>query len=205
MRALVKIMLAIASAAILLSLAAGTAGARTRIEISTTAILESARLTFQGENGVEMICDITLHSTLRRLINKIREEVVGLITAILTANIRGTGNPRACTFLTGMEIKYGAILGSLPNGITGILFLILLKFLIESEVLFVRSACLYEGLVSLLGALSRGVLSSLGFVEGRSGVALLRDLIGNGACPRSFAFRGAFTLRPPLTVRLLEA
>jgi hypothetical protein len=205
MRILAKTTLTIASAAVLLSLAAGTSAARTRIEISTTATLASGILTFQGSDNIQIICDVTLHATLRRLIDKIHQTVIGLITSILTANLRSNvGVPRACTVLPHMELKYGNILGSLPNNITGILLLIATRFLIEVEVLLMRAACLYEGLISALGTLTRGVLARLEPSFGNS-VSLLRDLLGNGACARTSELRGAVTLRPSLTVRLLEA
>jgi hypothetical protein len=104
-----RMCVAAALAAFLLLSAAAVANARTRIEVSTTAILLSGRLTFQS-HFFEAVCDVTLHASLRRLIGKTRGEAVGAITAILTAN---QGFNR-CQYLAGMTISYTSISGSLP-------------------------------------------------------------------------------------------
>jgi hypothetical protein len=81
-----KLILTVLAAVIALSLAAGSASSRTRVEVSTTASLVSGRLTFTEEGRDRVISDITLHVTLLRLINKVLLEHVGDVTAVLTAN-----------------------------------------------------------------------------------------------------------------------
>jgi hypothetical protein len=191
-------------AMLLLALAAGPASARTRVEVSTTATLINGRLTFSAEPSEgfpTIICDLTLHSTLLRLINKIRLEHAGDITAVLTANCRNSvGGRTTVRPLVPMSVQYERINGSLPANITGGLLWVRSRFLIESEFIGLRALCLYEGLVgaeSVENPVRRFTLL-------RRLVILLIDLRGSVSCPSLGSLQGTMTVTPSVTIRLLE-
>jgi hypothetical protein len=181
---------AIAAAALF----ASSATARTRIEVSTTAFLMLGRLTFGTELGT-VICDVTFHATLRRLINKIRLEHVGDITSVLTANARNeSGGLGGCDYLPPMRIAYGSISGTLPT-ITGAEF----QFAIGVLWRCIFSECLYFGLSPFEA--NQNPIRTL--TLGREpGIALFRAL--SEFCPSVYRYTGTMTVSPSFTVRLLE-
>jgi hypothetical protein len=189
---------------LLLSLAAGLAGARTRVEVNQTAILIMGRVDIVPDEMFPIIlCDITLHVTLLRLINKVRLEHIGEVTSILTANLgaiggHGMGTPRRCLFLPGMRVQYNSISGTLPN-ITGILLWINTLVLIEISLPITGvSACLYAGLV---GAAGNNPVRSLSILN-EPLMPLFRRL--EGFCPRLVFMSGVLSVVPEVTFRLLE-
>jgi hypothetical protein len=202
MRLVKKALIAAFTAALLLSIATGIAGARTRVEVSTTAVLISGRVDIvpNSEQFPIMFCDVTLHVTLLRLINKVRLEHIGDVTSILTANLGSIGGtPRACTFLPGMRVQYNSIMGSLPN-IMGVLLWINTLVLIEiRREPFVDDACLYGGLVGAAGSNPIRMLSILNAPP----MPLVRAL--RGVCPATAFMSGVLNVTPELTIRLLES
>jgi hypothetical protein len=188
-----KLILAALAAVILVSLAVAPATARTRIEISTTTNRASGRLTFQtAERTQEIICDVTLHATLRRLINKRHGEPVGLITAILTANARAAPNnpPIICRGNAPMELLYGGILGSLPRPTGGIL---LTASNFDTGVFGIR--CNYRATI--------GATSNTNPIR-RATIDPNRIRSSTFGCPEG-SLRGELTFSPEVTMILLEA
>jgi hypothetical protein len=200
MRKITKIITAALAAALLLSLFASTASARTRLEVSTTATLISGRLIFTG-GETTITSDVTLHVTLLRLINKIFLEHVGEITRVLIANTRCSREPCEVIPLVPMDIGYGSIRGSLPTNIRGILLLILAAFLL---LIFNRFAqCLFRGRI---GAESpTNPASVFTPLRGHDLVPLWEDELDPfGTCPERGTLTGTLTARPTITIRLLE-
>jgi hypothetical protein len=202
MRKIIKIIMLALAAVLLLSFASSTAGARVRIEVSTTAALLSGRLTFGGEGGTEVISDVTLHVTLLRLINKIRLEHVGDVTSVLVANCRTLiGAACAVIPLAPMRIGYGSIRGALPRIERGILLYVLAAFLLEIGGV---ANCLYRGLI---GAESPEN-PALFFTILRNGiddlVPLWEDELSFVECDRRGTLAGRLTAVPLITIRLLE-
>jgi hypothetical protein len=190
------------TAALVMALAAGASSARTRVEVSTTAALASGRLTFTPANNIRIICDVTLHITLLRLIEKRLLEHAGAITAILTANPRSDlGGTTRCAPLSGMTVHYGAIGGSLPR-IDSVTLFVRSKFLIFLQDPFrtILAECLYEGLV---GATGPNPISELTPSEGNQVPRIIR-LRNDRNCPEEGELSGTFTVTPTVTVRLLE-
>jgi hypothetical protein len=186
-------------ATLLLSLGVSAAGARTRVEVSTTALLLSGRLTFNPARlfAPDVISDVTLHVTLLRLINKVRLEHVGDITAVLTANCRSAFGA-TCTPLVPMRISYGFIQGTLPR-ITGILLFVSVLFLIETA----GQRCLYEGLVGVLSP--ENPARNFTPLPEADLVALKPELpLTTEDCPERGELIGTFVANPLVTIRLLE-
>jgi hypothetical protein len=195
-----KLLTTAVAAALLFSLTTGTASARTRLEVSTTATLLSGRLIFTG-GETTITSDITLHVTLLRLINKIRLEHVGDVTAVLIAAIRCSREPCEIRWLVPVRIGYGSIRGSLPTNIRGILVFIDAAFLLSMFNGF--SQCLYRGLV---GAESpTNPAATFMPLPGADLVPLWEDTLDPfGSCPERWTFRSSLTARPTITIRLLE-
>jgi hypothetical protein len=198
MRKFVKFVMVGLIAALALSLAAGASSARTRLEVSTTAALISGILIFEQEgSSTTVTCELTLHATLRRLINKIRGELIGHVTAVLFLNCRSNFSSARVVALVPLLIEFLSILGSLPNNIIGIFVLIRGGFLIDS---FIR--CLYFGTIP--GEARENPMRSIRSDE-RTRIPLSRDLGGFPACERNGRLRGTLSVSPGITVRLLEA
>jgi hypothetical protein len=193
-----KLVLTALAAVVALSLAAGPAAARSRIEASTTAVLNSGRLTFNS-NIAQAICDVTLHATMRRLITKIAGEPVGDITAILTANARNSiGAAAACSGLAPMRIAYGSIRGTLPT-ITGGELRVTGAFLVRIG----NAGCLYTGTI---GNISNENPIRTGTIEREPRQRLFRALEEEffRRCPAEGELLGELTFTPSVTLRLLE-
>lgn len=189
-----KIIAVLITAIVGLSVVAGPAWSRTRIELSTTAVLMAGRLTFTTEQAA-VICDVTFHATLLRLINKVRLEHVGDVTAVLTANARSSiGGAATCGYLPPLRIGYGSISGTLPT-ITGGEF----QFTVGVLVTCIFSACLYLG-SSPFRWNENGFRTLV--LEGSPAPPLFTNL--SGMCPLGYAYTGSMTVTPTVTVRLLE-
>jgi hypothetical protein len=189
---------------LLLTLATTVASAIARLEVDTTAMLITGRLTFDEEPAGELpqiICDVTLHSTLRRLINKVRLESAGAITAVLTANCRNSiGAVARATPLTGMTIHYDSIRGTLPT-ITGGLVWVQARFLMETTFLGLAIACLYDGLVGSSSA--ENPVRRLTVL--RTSIPLSQELPESAlACPENGTLQGPLTVTPEVGITLLE-
>jgi hypothetical protein len=169
-----------------------SASARTRIEVSTTAHLVHGRITFTETEGAAQSCDITLHITANRLINKIRGELIGHVTSILTANATAFST---CTLLAPMLVVYDSERGVLPNP-TGGTIRVRGGFLVSNP--FGR--CLYEG--SIPGVSETNPIRNYEVRSAVGDVRLLRNL--GGSCPEEARLTGTMTARPEVTIRLLE-
>jgi hypothetical protein len=189
------------AAVLLLSFATSTAGARVRIEVSTTAALLSGILTFFGEGGVEMRSEVTLHVTLLRLINKVRLEHVGEVTSATFANCSSPFGSCVLIPLVPMRLAFGSIRGTLPRIERGILLYILVAFLL---LIANVARCLYRGLFGvespenparLFRILSNGIDNLL---------PLWEDRLTFSGCERRLTFAGTLTAVPLITIRLLE-
>jgi hypothetical protein len=186
------------TATAVLALTTASAGARTRVEVSTTAILATGRLTFTGTEFAEIICDLTLHATTSRLINKVRGTLAGSITAILTANARSSiGGPTTCMALNNMFALYDSIRGSLPANITGGSLTVTGGFLISVSSIFGRIGCLYQNTI-----LATGGENPIRIVRVQLNDPLFRTL--EGTCPSEGSMVGTMAVAPALTIRLLE-
>jgi hypothetical protein len=200
-----KLFLAALAALLLASLSASSATARTRIEISTTAMLASGRLIFTGGGG-RITCDVTLHITaLTRLINKIRGSLIGRVTSILTANPRSNfGGTTGCAGLVEpvrtMLVLFGSITGSLPDNIRGGRIDVAGGFLISLRVEFlgVNLLCLYDGRIE--GIANENPILRVTVTSPRIPG---RPLPGSDVCPEG-ELRGEMEFNPLVTVILLE-
>jgi hypothetical protein len=206
------------AAVILASLMAAPASAVRRVQVSTTLILVSFNdLRFTGEeSGALISCDVTLHISLLRLIEKVRLSHAGSITAISTADPRSNlGGTTACLPLVGMPVLYDSIRGILPDitgaalwvgettleGRRGQGFLITLRIPFVGEV-----RCLYAGLILVLVTNNRPA-TTVDVEERNSRVSLVTDLRGSIACDRTGRLedeRRPGTIRPSIEILLLE-
>lgn len=206
MRKITRLVVAILAAAIVVSLAAGPAAARVRIEArgGPNILAIARRLTFGGSEGVGIICDVTFHGTIQRLINKRRGEHLGSFTRDLInletcRNSLGIGTTLADA-LTPCLIRYGTITGTLPN-ITGGTLLVDCGFLIEVNAgIFGESRCLYRQVIE--GVATENPILRIAVAP--NVVTLFRDLGGSRPCDPSGELAGLFDLVPLITLTLLE-
>jgi len=199
-----KLVGVVVAALLALSLAAATSSARVRVEVSTTATLISGRLTFAElpDSGFipNIICEVTLHATLNRLIAKVRLTQAGGITAILTANCRNSfGGGATATPLAGMLVFYDSIRGTLPT-ITGGLLWTTSRFLVETSVLGSEIRCLYAGLVGAESTANPVTSQTILPNE----IPLFEEHRGTRRCPERGQLRGTLRVSPEVTIRLLE-
>jgi hypothetical protein len=201
-----KLVLAVLSATILLSITAGSAVALRSISVSSTSIVTQGSETFAGSNGINIICALTLTGTLNRSIPKTRGATIGGITRVDPV---GTGRrPCRTNVLVAAEIVavltlpwtlvYNSILGTLPR-ITGAL-VTAQRFRLLIEVAGQR--CLYEGDWPALGVVEAG--GALTTLTGlRNTLTLVRELpLTTAECAGAFEYRGEqrVTTTPRLTL-----
>jgi len=182
-----KVILTALAAVIVLSVIVAPATARNRVEVSTTAFLASGTHIFTSSAG-NVTCDITFHITARRLISKVEGSEIGQITAVLTNNIRHSGERSGeCTPLPGMSLAYGGITGTLPT-ITGGTTRVNSRFRVEIDGL----SCLVEPSIPVIA------------VENPVG----RGTIGENSSTCAIFVRGrvsgTVSYTPAFTIRLLE-
>jgi hypothetical protein len=184
-----------------LSLLAAPASSRTRIEVSTTAFrVVMSNITYSA-GAVEVICDLTLHSTLRRLFNKVRGELIGSVTSISAGNVRvNRGTNPTCALLPPLSIRYESIRGSLPI-ITGLLAGLEWRWLYGADETFWRVGCLYEGVMGFGSA--ENPIRSWALLRPNT-LGLVRDLTGFGCEPTTDQGVTNPRLSPEVSVRLLE-
>jgi hypothetical protein len=213
-----KLIMTALAAVIFASLMAAPAAAVRRVEVSTTEVLVLIReLRFTGEeSGALISCDVTLHITLLRLIEKVRLSHAGSITAILTANPRSSlGGTTTCLGLRGLPVLYDSIRGTLPD-ITGATLWVgettlegrtRQGFLISLRIPFVGEVrCLYAGLIRVLLPENRPA-GRTNIDETASRVSLAVDLRGSIACDRTGRLEDDGNLgviRPTISILLLE-
>ena len=198
MQRLSKIVWAAFAVVAALSLAAGPAAARNRIEVSTTALLTSGRLTFNSALA-DVICDITLHSTRSRLIDKARGTVIGRVTAILTANARNNiGAAAACAGLP-IELIYDSITGSLPSNITGATINAAGAFLLRVG----NAGCLIRDVVKTISTENPIRRVSLEPSPRQLNTTTLEEEFFR-RCPSQGEIVGQLAVSPEVTLRLLE-
>jgi hypothetical protein len=195
-----KLVTAALAVALFVLLSSGAAGARSRLEVSTTAFLASSRVTFAEERGANIIIDMTLHGTLRRLLTKVLLSSVGAFTSILTANCRRSfGLGCQVTALGPMAISYGSIRGTLPT-IRGVHFQIGVLFLIVE--LDLGRRCLYEGVIGVEAVENPAhILIPL---AGQNLALLAGDRLTLFPCLISEEMNANFAIVPLITFRLLE-
>jgi hypothetical protein len=195
-----RLALSLLGSALAVSLIAMPAMGDTRVEVSTTAFLLMSLpngLTFTA-GSTSIICDVTLHLTVRRLIAKIRDTLWGEVTAVLTANVRSSiGSMPSCAGLTPMFWQYERVGGTLPT-ITEVSLLLFWRWLIRllAPGLF---QCLYFESVQLTGA---NPVERLRIVPRL--IIEPRPLGASEPCPPRATVTGEFRLSPTMTVRLLE-
>jgi hypothetical protein len=198
-----KLVTAALATVLALALASVVASARARVEVSTTAILLSNRLTFAEEGGISAISDLTLHATLLRLISKVNGSHAGDITAVLTANCRtNIGLSCKVRLLPPMGVSYHSITGTLPT-IRSVLLSIELEFLWEREA-FLQYRCLYREVIAV-GSRENPV-RALTFLSAPANLAPLWEdrLDMSFDCPPRGELFGTFTATPSVSIRLLE-
>jgi hypothetical protein len=194
---LTKLIWTALAAAMVLAVAVSPASALRRIEISTTAFLAHGRITFTETGGASQACDVTLHITANRLINKIRGELIGHVTSTLTAN------PTAfttCRPLSPMLVMYNSIAGSLPIIEQGGRLDVRGGFLITNP--FFR--CLFSGTISGTSRTNPVRTLEVSSAAGAISTEVRLELSGAGTCPAEGRLTGTMTSRPEVTIRLLE-
>jgi len=186
------------------ALMSSAATARLRIEVSMTATLLTGRLVFtEPEGGLNWRCDLTLHITLLRLINKVRLEHLGDVTALLTANCRDSlGFRLQLRPLVPMAVGYESIQGMLPT-ISNVRLWILIALLLESGP-FLERRCLYRDLV--MAESNGNPATSFSPVPGSDLTPLWEDRLTSrpGNCLSRKTFTGTLAASPQVTIRLLE-
>lgn len=191
------------------SLTAGTAAARTNVELSPAGAvsLTASRLTFFNINS-SIICDVTLSGVTNRVIRKIEGTFTGVFERDTVANCTSSiGGVASVDFLTERAlggpctIRYDNISGRLPS-ITAALFEIQCGFLMRIESgIFGRIGCLYRG-SSGIGS-SENPFTVLRLLA--SNLALVTDLrLEINACPSQAEISGSFTISPRQRLILLE-
>jgi hypothetical protein len=196
-----RLSLAALTAALLIAVASGPAAARNRIELRPSGRVNfSGRVTFEIE-PVLLICDITLNSTMARLIQKVRNTLVGATTAGRSTNCRDTSSGTAQQiWLYPFTYAFNSITGTLPS-ITGLLLLVIGGFLIEDRTSIGDLLCLYGGTVGIEAR--ENPIRRFTYQAGWR-LALVRDLIGSLPCPSFAILNGLYSWTPEETVTLLE-
>lgn len=164
------------------------------------------------ESGVSISCNWTLRGTLSRaLIPKTRGAQFGSLTAARIANCEGGSFeiPLIDERTRAWPLEYEAILGTLPNSVTGLLLLIE-GFNLKLNIFFEILNCLYQG---NLGALLPTTLNEREDGRGRPAVYTLglarvlaersRLVVGEVGCPSEVGYRGSFATTPTQQFRRL--
>jgi hypothetical protein len=179
------VMLTVAASALL----AGPAAARSRIEVNPTAFSMAGRLIFLSRAG-NVSCDVTLNLTARRLISKVRESQIAVVTAVRIANAASMTVERPiCQFLLPvLPLKYDSIGGTLPM-ILGGRFQFFLAFRFGETF----EPCLYQGNIPVL--FPENPIRTIRFETVR---------LRNETCFSEAELVGEMAVTPNLTLRLLE-
>lgn len=219
-----KLLMAVLTAALVLSLAAGTAAAlRSLSVVGETTVTGSGVVTFtKTGGGVEVICPVTIIKTLARVIAKIENTPLGRIISITTnrpeANCRTNqfGATLTSIRILGIErtekyvLFYESINGRLPEitAINKIIRNLLIGFAFES--ILGNPVCLYEEEAGRRGAKAREELNErqqlIAVTIGENLAVLLREAgtTERELCPREGALRGTIrTTGTPPTIRLV--
>jgi len=202
MRKFTRSMIVALAAMLVVALMSSAATARTRVEVSTTASLLSGRLVFtEPGGGLNVRCEVTLHVTMLRLINKVRLEHVGDVTAVLTANCRDSFGFRAqARPLVPMAVTYETIIGRLPT-IERVRLWIVSAFLLETGP-FLERRCLYRGLV--MAESNGNPAETFTPVERSNIVPLWEDILTRATCFTEGTFSETLRANPAISIRLLE-
>lgn len=164
-------------------------------------------LTFENEFGIPARCPATLRGSLHEgPIEKIEYALFGFITAAAAgACSEGLGTIAATGLNVPWHLAYRSILGTLPSGVTGILFLVEnASFLLRNALLGIE--CLYRGHI---GALLR-VIRLTEIAERNIYRAELISILANdqnltaislngGSCPAGI-LSGTFRLEPQVLI-----
>jgi hypothetical protein len=212
MRLASRVLTASVAILVICAIAVGSAAALRSLSLSPggefTAAIPNLRL--RGNNGTNLICNVTLRGTLVRpaVIEKRAGAAVGGITEGRGSNERRTCRESAfestvrVTVLAErnrpIALTYVAILGTLP-AITGVLIEAARgEFRIDTEI----CTALYQGPVGVLIAFdpATGASGAIKFLEERSVRA--RERTGFG-CPETGTFEGRGSLTPVQTIFLL--
>jgi hypothetical protein len=205
----IRIILTALSAALALSLAAGTASALRSLSLSPagpgTTLTLNGPISFEGNGLGEIICNVTMAKTVSSSIPKVENTLIGRVTDVRIAE------PRTCRVSGGItailrivilgtaaenlwRLFYKAILGTLPS-ITGAQIKleatqVLLEF---SAFLIGLVRCLYEGAIEALARVRNGVIERLTTIEGANRTRLHPAELNSGNCPGEGKFKASLT------------
>jgi hypothetical protein len=204
-----KLLMAVITAALAMTMFATAASALRSLEVGTsTRLVLTGRVTFTG-GEIRVICNTTFEKTLNRAIAKTVGAKVGQVTRVAVEACRAEGGgaerPVIRILNEGVgrlwEINYKSFEGNLPNEISGITYeLRNTQVLLQISIFGVAAGCLYEGTVGVHSVIAGRVIGRLTTTSERPEtveVGLRTDLTGFGACPR----RGRFTASVEPTVR----
>jgi hypothetical protein len=173
-------------------------------------VTATGRITFPGESGLEpqLVCPITMRSTIPRLVAKVRGAEFGRVTSVsfgtraqCTANWPYREPPfQALETVAGKWLQtYQAFLGTLPN-ITGFKYAISPIFIKWNwESFGIPIECLYRGTMNWLLAIERGTVTRATATLGETRLALFS---GSAICPTEYVFQASLSTSR-LTVTLL--
>ena len=190
----VKFVFSTLIAALLLSVGAGGAAARS-FEVSEQRVTGTSRgMVFESSSG-NVTCDVTRVITLhRRTFAKVANTLIGYVTDVRATNCteRSTG---ALTETLPWHVTYGGFSGTLPRITEMRLNVLNVTFLFT----IFGVSCLFAGTGEGRLAVSAGSASTLRLNE-----AVAFNLAAGGFfCPRTYRMRGTLNLSPILMIRLL--
>ncbi|MGN6188150.1 MAG: hypothetical protein ACTHOE_04575 [Conexibacter sp.] len=189
-------LLAVAALAIAAMALAGGSAAAGEFQFRPGGAITGASLgpvTFSG-NGITITCNLTLRGTVTSArVPKVAGTSYGEITSVTIGRCSGG---TASVLGLPWPVVYNAILGTLPEGVTGVSLTIQRTgFLLNT----IGLECLYGGSVtSLLGVTGRNPYTTgLYAIPSGSSVPFVR---GSFLCPRTGTMTGTFGLSPTQTV-----
>jgi hypothetical protein len=184
------VVVAVAAAAV------GSGAAASEFQFSPGGAITGASLgpvTFSG-SGITITCNLTLRGTVTSArVPKVAGTSYGEITSVTVGRCSGG---TASALGLPWPVVYNAILGTLPEGVTGVsLTLQRAGFLMNT----IGLECLYGGSVTSLLAVTgtNPYTTGLYAVPTGSSVPLVR---GSFLCPRSGSMSGTFGISPTQTV-----
>jgi hypothetical protein len=211
MRIRSKLLLAALTAALISTLDAGAASASRSLSVirggrAILAIADGERkLTFEGDNGVQIINSVTLHGSLHGLFSKVSGALLGVINRVTV------GSRELCRSSIGiacdMRVLPGnrherllSFRGTLPRILSVVIEDLRAEFLIQ---LLETPQCLYRGNIGYeLPVAADGRITSM--ESTRTAISLqtvLREELFR-RCPSSGHINGTFSISPPPSITL---
>jgi hypothetical protein len=219
MRTIVRLATVVVAAVSVVALFAGPASASRALSITPSrgliTLASSGNWSFSEPGGLEFIC-----TSVRLLISLATEQIPKSSAGRLSEGLIGwmtEGTPEGCTERafgssitliilarksareTWSPLRYDAFLGTLPN-INGVL-ITMLNFEWEWRIALIGE-CLYRGSLGNLVALNARLQTERNRFLARSTEEAVRWR-GGASCPASLLIRGAGTITPTLTLRLI--